>query len=73
MANSWQPHAKPRLPCQWLEEALVESFSLRGLGRLAKSWKRDRRSPVITHSAMLSPTTAATLSSATPNSQTSRD
>lgn len=41
MANSWQPHAKPMPPCQWLEELLVEAFSLRGLGRLAQSWKRD--------------------------------
>ena len=41
MANSWQPHAKPKPPCQWLEEALVEAFSLRGLGRLAESWKQD--------------------------------
>ena len=41
MANSWQPHAKPKPPCQWLEEALVEAFSIRGLGRLAENWKRD--------------------------------
>jgi len=41
MANSWQPHAKPKPPCQWLEEALVEAFSLRGLGRLAESWKTN--------------------------------
>ena len=41
MANSWQPHAKPGPPCQWIEEALVEAFSLRGLGRLALSWKQD--------------------------------
>jgi hypothetical protein len=40
-ANSWQPHARPALPCQWLEEALVEAFSLRGLGWLADSWTRD--------------------------------
>jgi hypothetical protein len=39
-ANSWQPHAKPMTPCQWLEEAMVEAFSLRGLGRLAESWKQ---------------------------------
>jgi hypothetical protein len=38
LANSWQPHAKPTAPCQWLEEALVEAFSLRGLGRLADRW-----------------------------------
>jgi hypothetical protein len=41
MANSWQPHAKPLPPCQWIEEALVEAFSIRGLGRLAESWKKD--------------------------------
>ncbi|WP_426442424.1 hypothetical protein [Bradyrhizobium genosp. P] len=28
-------------PCQWLEEALVEALSLRGLGLLADSWSRD--------------------------------
>ena len=41
MANSWQPHAKGASPCQWLEEAIVEAFSLRGLGRLAESWKQN--------------------------------
>jgi hypothetical protein len=41
MANSWQSHAKPKQPSQWLEEAMVEAFSLRGLGRLAENWKRD--------------------------------
>jgi len=38
LANSWDPDSKPRPPCQWLEEALVEAFSLRGLGKLADSW-----------------------------------
>ena len=41
MANSWQPIAKPMLPCQWIEEGLVEAFSIRGLGRLAASWKTN--------------------------------
>jgi hypothetical protein len=41
LANGWQPHVKPGPPCQWLEEAMVEAFSLRGLGRLAESWKRN--------------------------------
>ncbi len=36
--NSWEPDAKPRNPCQWIEEALVEAFSLRGLGLLADDW-----------------------------------
>lgn len=40
MANSWDASSKPGPPCQWLEEALVEAFSLRGLGRLADSWER---------------------------------
>jgi hypothetical protein len=31
--------AKPGGPYQWLEEALVEAFSFRGLGRLADSWR----------------------------------
>ncbi|WP_245318414.1 MULTISPECIES: hypothetical protein [unclassified Mesorhizobium] len=40
-ANSWQAEAKPSPPCQWLEEAMVEAFSLRGLGRLAMDWKQN--------------------------------
>ena len=40
LANSWQPHAKPGGACQWLEESMVEAFSLFGLGRLARNWKR---------------------------------
>jgi hypothetical protein len=39
VANSWARDAKPGGPCQWLEEALVEAFSFRGLGRLADSWR----------------------------------
>jgi len=38
-ANSWQADARPAAPCQWLEEAMVEAFSLRGLRRLANDWK----------------------------------
>ena len=40
-ANSWRPDAKPAAPCQWLEEAMVEAFSLRGLALLADDWSRD--------------------------------
>ncbi|MCS3447432.1 MULTISPECIES: hypothetical protein [Bradyrhizobium] len=40
-ANSWRANAKPGGPCQWLEEAMVEAFSLRGLSLLADSWSRD--------------------------------
>lgn len=40
-ANSWWHDAKPAPPCQWLEEALVEAFSLHGLRRLATGWKAD--------------------------------
>ena len=41
LCNSWQRSAKPRPPSQWLEEALVEAFSIRGLGLLATSWEKD--------------------------------
>jgi hypothetical protein len=41
VCNSWQPDAAPRNPCQWIEEALVEAFSLRGLGRLADAWEQN--------------------------------
>ncbi|MDI9847740.1 hypothetical protein QM467_06695 [Rhodoblastus sp. 17X3] len=40
-ANSWRADAKPAPPCQWLEEAMVEAFSIRGLARLAESWAHD--------------------------------
>ncbi len=40
LCNSWEPDAAPRNPCQWIEEALVEAFSLRGLGRMADDWER---------------------------------
>lgn len=39
LCNLWGPEkAKPPYPCAWLEEALVEAFSIRGLGLLADSW-----------------------------------
>ncbi|MBZ9991669.1 hypothetical protein LB572_31720 [Mesorhizobium sp. BH1-1-5] len=41
LANSWQAAAKPAAPCQWLEESMVEAFSLRGLQRLAAGWKKS--------------------------------
>jgi hypothetical protein len=40
-ANSWRQDAKPTPPCQWIEEAMVEAFSIRGLGLLAESWRRN--------------------------------
>jgi hypothetical protein len=40
-ANSWGADAKPGGPSQWLEEAMVEAFSLRGLTLLADDWSRD--------------------------------
>lgn len=40
LANSWSSESKPRKPCQWLEEDIVEAFSLRGLGKLAESWEQ---------------------------------
>ena len=41
LANSWTRDAKPVPGSQWLEEALVEAFSLRGLEHLAAAWTRD--------------------------------
>ena len=41
LANSWQPDALPLRPSQWLEEALVEAFSLRGLALIADSWEQS--------------------------------
>ncbi len=41
LANSWNAAAWPRPPCQWLEEAMVEAFSIRGLAMLASGWERD--------------------------------
>lgn len=38
LCNSWRLGALPQPPCQWLEEALVEAFSVRGLELLAESW-----------------------------------
>ncbi|CAA2136719.1 hypothetical protein [Hyphomicrobium sp. ghe19] len=40
LCNSWEANAKPRNPCQWIEESLVEAFSLHGLGTLANDWER---------------------------------
>lgn len=40
LCNSWQVDALPRTPSQWIEEALVEAFSLRGLDLLADAWER---------------------------------
>jgi hypothetical protein len=39
VANSWQANATPGPPSQWLEEGVVEAFSLRGLGNLGRRWK----------------------------------
>jgi hypothetical protein len=41
LCNSWDAGAKPGPPSQWLEEAMVEAFSIRGLGLLATSWERN--------------------------------
>lgn len=41
VANSWSQDAKPGGPSQWLEEALVEAFSLYGLKRLSEAWRRQ--------------------------------
>lgn len=41
LCNSWRRDAKPQPPCQWLEESMVEAFSIRGLGLLAVSWAEN--------------------------------
>src|SRR5207249_537135 len=42
LCNSWEPSAKPEAPSsQWLEEAMVEAFSIRGLALLAASWEKN--------------------------------
>lgn len=41
LCNSWDARSKPRHPCQWMEESMVEAFSIRGLGRLAASWQSN--------------------------------
>jgi hypothetical protein len=38
LCNSWVFAAQLDPPSRWLEEAMVEAFSIRGLGRLADSW-----------------------------------
>jgi len=41
LCNSWRWGDNPRPPTQWLEESLVEAFSIRGLLRLAESWEKN--------------------------------
>jgi transposase len=41
LANSWCPDSLPMRPSQWLEEALVEAFTFRGLVLIADSWEQD--------------------------------
>lgn len=41
ISNSWDSQAKPTAPCQWVEELVVESFSLRGLAILATTWEEN--------------------------------
>lgn len=41
MCNSWMWKVETTPPCRWLEECLVEAFSIRGLGRLADTSEHD--------------------------------
>ena len=43
--NSWQLDGAPRTPCQWVEESLVEAFSMRGLAHLATAWETNPPAP----------------------------
>lgn len=40
LCNSWVRDSKLEPPSRWLEEAMAEAFSIRGLGLLATSWQR---------------------------------
>lgn len=40
LCNSWVQDATLKPPSRWLEEAMAEAFSIRGLGLLADSWQR---------------------------------
>jgi hypothetical protein len=41
LCNSWRWGDKPKPPSQWLEESIVEAFSLRGMALLAESWEQN--------------------------------
>jgi hypothetical protein len=41
LCNSWLPGTDLKPPTHWLEEALVEAFSIRNLALLADSWERN--------------------------------
>jgi hypothetical protein len=41
LCNSWRWGDKPKPPCQWLEESMVEAFSIHGLAGLAASWNQN--------------------------------
>jgi hypothetical protein len=41
LCNTWGPNGLSPNPCRWMEEALVEAFSIRNLARLADSWDND--------------------------------
>ena len=41
LCNSWEWSARLTGQTQWLEEALAEAFSIRGLGLLAASWEKN--------------------------------
>lgn len=41
VCNLWRHDTHSPTACAWLEEALAEAFSIRGLGLLAESWTAD--------------------------------
>lgn len=49
LCNSWQRDALPHPPAQWLEEVLVDAFSLRGLRLLADGWETEPPLPGLYH------------------------
>jgi len=45
LCNSWLPETDLKPPTRWLEEALVDAFSIRNLALLADSWEKSSPFP----------------------------
>lgn len=49
LCNSWVERTRLAPPSHWLEEVMVEAFSIRGLGLLADSWDQNPVLPANPH------------------------
>ena len=52
LCNSWLPETDLKPPTRWLEEALVDAFSIRNLALLAESWEKNPLFPAAPVTAM---------------------